>query len=132
MSESNERVAVQTYVPESQREIWRTEAERLDMSQAEYVRSMVQAGRRNFDLDRISRESEKPTSRDVTPGVDGLNDRVLAILREENYPSWEELVSELTRDVESDLDTALESLQDSNRIKYSGRHDGYMVNDDGR
>lgn len=132
MGDEDERVAIQTYVPASQRDIWRDEADSLDMSQAEYVRSMVQAGRRSFTLDSIARNPQEPHSPDVTPGVDGLNDRVLEILREHSFPSWNQVLEALTGHIEEDLEDALEELQESNLIKYSGRHDGYTVIDDGR
>lgn len=41
---------VATSVHEEQKAIWEQEAEEMDMSLSEYVRSMVQAGRRGFNL----------------------------------------------------------------------------------
>ena len=129
MSE-NDRVSVQTYVPADQRNRWREEAEELDMSQAEYVRTMVQAGRRSFDLG--SRNRDEPRSPDASPGGDGLKDRVLDVLRESGVADWEELVAGVTDDIERRLDDALEELQAEDRVRYSGRRGGYTVVDDGR
>lgn len=54
MSESDtDRVAVRTYVPAYQKERWREHAEELNMSQSEFVRSMVQAGRRGFGTEDV-------------------------------------------------------------------------------
>lgn len=139
MSSGDERVRVQTYVSSSQRDRWREEADELDMSQAEYVRSMVQAGRRSFDLNTdggsLNAESDNPAggdSPDVTPGVEGLEDRIIEVLRTEEYADWELLVAGVTDDIERRLDETLERLQTEGRIRYSGRHGGYTVIDDGR
>lgn len=139
MSSGDERVRVQTYVSSSQRDRWREEADELDMSQAEYVRSMVQAGRRSFDLNTdggsLNTESDSSVSDDspdVTPGVEGLEDRIIEVLRTEEYADWELLVAGVTDDIERRLDEALERLQTDGRIRYSGRHGGYTVIDDGR
>ena len=139
MSSGDERVAVQTYVSASQRERWRQEADELDMSQAEFVRSMVQAGRRSFDLstdgDSLSTEpgnAGDTAPPDATPGGEGLKERVLEVLREEEFADWDELLAGVTDDIEERLDGALEELQASDRIRYSGRRGGYTVVDDGR
>jgi len=139
MNMGDERVSVQTYVSASQRDRWRDEADELDMTQAEYVRSMVQAGRRSFDLSTelgsLSGETEKPDktpSPDATPRGNGLKDRVLEVVRELEFADWDELVAGVTDDIEQRLDETLEELQSEDRIRYSGRHGGYTVVDDGR
>ncbi|PSP82051.1 hypothetical protein BRC88_00860 [Halobacteriales archaeon QS_4_69_225] len=126
---NGDRVSVQTYVPAGQRDRWREEAEGLDMSQAEYVRTMVQAGRRGFDL---ADEGDEPTSPDATPGVDGLKSRVLAVLEEQGAADWDALLAGVTDDIEERLDETLEELQDENRVLHSGRQGGYTVVEDGR
>ena len=129
MSESDtERTVVKTYVPSYQKERWREHAAELGMSQSEFVRSMIQAGRRDFDLDDGTAE---PGSDDETPGVSGLEDRVLDVL-DDGYCSWDELVRSLTDDIEERLETTLQHLQRENRVRYSGRHGGYIAEDDGR
>jgi hypothetical protein len=126
-----ERVTVQTYVPAYQRDTWAREAEELDMSRAEYVRVMVQAGRRGFDLEDDSRKPVDGDEDGADPRGDGLEDRILAILGSEGYCDWDELVAGLTDDVEERLEDALDELQSANRVRYSGRHGGYTVVDDG-
>ena len=126
---NGDRVSVQTYVPAGQRDRWREEAEELDMSQAEYVRTMVQAGRRGFDL---ADGSDEPTSPDVTPGVDGLKGRVLAVLEGRGAADWDALLASVIDDIEERLDETLEELQAEDRVRYSGRQGGYTVVDDGR
>ncbi len=139
MATDEDRVSVQTYVTESQRNRWREEATDLDMSQAEYVRTMVQAGRRDFDLYTRGRDlntnAEDPVEagiEDATPGVDGLNSRVLDVLRESEFADWDELLAGVTENIEAQLEEALDELQSEDRIRYSGRHGGYTVVDDER
>ncbi|WP_255196136.1 DUF5805 domain-containing protein [Halorarius litoreus] len=129
------RTAVRTYVPEYQKSEWKRHADELGMSQAEFVRTMVQAGRRGFEFEGMSdQSSSKPAedhSPDVTPGVDGLERQVLELLESGSHLSWEELVAGLTDDIEDRLDETLGELQQENRIQYSGRHGGYTVVGDG-
>jgi len=123
-----ERVTVQTYVPRYQREVWEREADELGMSRAEYVRSMVQAGRRSFDLE--SENGEKGPSEHADPRGHGLEDRILSILGPEGFCDWDELVAGLTDDVEDRLEDALSELQAAGRVRHSGRHGGYTVVED--
>lgn len=139
MGTEAERVAVQTYVTERQRELWREEADDLDMTQAEYVRTMVQAGRRSFSLytesDSLNTDSKNPVkdrSPAVTPGGDGLKTRVLDVLHAEEFADWDVLLAGVTDDIEERLEEALDELQSEDRIRYSGRHGGYTVVEDGR
>lgn len=130
MEQDTERRAVRTYVPAYQKEVWREEAEALDMSQSEFVRTMVQAGRRGFDLDSPA-ATQKPSagvSSAPDPGGDGLEERVVETLRG-GTQSWDELVEELAGDFESRLDETLDSLQGDNRVRYSGREGGYVLVD---
>lgn len=136
MSESNPpadvettRTVVQTYVPAYQRDEWDEHADRLDMSRSEFVKTMVQAGRRSFD----NQES------DVRPGVapsadDGhvsetanLEARVLDALESAGCLSWEELLSVVSDDIETRLDDTIEQLEEANELRYNGREGGYVL-----
>lgn len=139
MADDDGRVSVQTYVTETQRDHWRSEAAELDMSNAEYVRTMVQAGRRGFDLttsddglNSSSGSDVEPDHSSSTPGVDGLKDRVLEVLRESEFADWDELLAGVTDDIEERLEGTLDELQSEGRVKYSGRHGGYTVIEDER
>jgi hypothetical protein len=129
-----ERVGVRTYVPQYQRDEWDRDAEELDMSRAEFVRVMVQAGRRSFDLGGSASETtdthEDTDDQDATPGVHGLEERLLDILDTDDHLSWEELVAGLTDDIEDRLEEALDELQRHNRVQYNGRRGGYTLVDD--
>lgn len=120
-STADSKVAVKTYVPAYQKEQWAEHADELGMSQTEFVRTMVQAGRRGFKPDR-----EEPRSGGADPGGDGLETRVLELLSEEPR-SWEQLLEAASGEIEERLDETLEDLQARDRVRYSGRHGGYTV-----
>lgn len=118
MSRETERVSVCTYVPAYQREMWRSDADRLGMSQSEYVRSMVQAGRRGFDTDDESVDIEEGDPSGTNPRGNGLETTILQLLEESGPLQWEELVSA--------VEDAIDSLQADSRIHHSGRQGGYV------
>ncbi|QCS42785.1 DUF5805 domain-containing protein [Natrinema versiforme] len=122
---SDDRTAVKTYVPQYQKEKWAEHADELEMSQSEFVRTMVQAGRSDFGIpsmdNLVSNAEESTESND-----DGFQDRILALLEREGVLDWDELVDRLIDDIEEDVDTALGQLQDDNLVRYSGRKGGYV------
>ncbi|WP_458190605.1 DUF5805 domain-containing protein [Haladaptatus sp. NG-WS-4] len=120
--DGTERTVVKTYIPEYQKDEWQAHADDLDMSQSEFVRAMVQAGRQGFELDRV-----QPVSEGSNPGSDELETRLLDLLDSEGYLSWEQLVERLVGDFEDRLDGLLDELQSRNRVQYSGRHGGYTL-----
>lgn len=130
----SETVQVKTRVPKYQREEWKAAADRLDMSQSEFVRTMVQAGRSGFE----GGESVVSASNPVEGAPDGSNPRgnsletrVESTLADAGAMSWDQLVDELAGDFEDRLEGALDELQSTNRIRYSGRDGGYVLTDDG-
>jgi hypothetical protein len=116
-----DRAVVKTYVPPEQKAEWQEHADDLDMSQSEFLRSMVQAGRRGFVIG-----DEEGGSGDATPRGSGLEDRVLEALSGDEFVSWEELVSELSGDFEDRLHETLQSLQAEDRIAHDPREGGYV------
>lgn len=117
MSDDTERVSVRTYIPRYQRQEWDQEADDLEMSRSEFMRTMVQAGRRDFNLEDANPSDQNPD----------LESQVLDLLQIESPAGFDELFAALTSDIEDQLDETLESLQSTNRIKYSGRKDGYTL-----
>ena len=115
------RAVVQTYVPTYQRDAWDEHAEKLEMSRSEFVKTMVQAGRREF-----GGAVDDPQGTDESSDED-LRDQVLGELRESDASDWEELLSGITGDIEARLDDTLQELQDAGRIRYSGRDGGYVL-----
>lgn len=116
-----ERTVVQTYVPAYQRDAWDEHAEELDMSRSEFVRTMVQAGRREFgggvDDPRDSAQASE----------EELRQRVLDFLENSGASEWDALLSDVTGDIETRLDETLQDLQETGRIRYSGRDGGYVL-----
>ncbi|MFC7226786.1 DUF5805 domain-containing protein [Salinirubellus salinus] len=129
----NERVGVRTYVPAYQRDLWRDQADELGMSLSEFVRTMVQSGRSGFErVESGQATPSKPVeggSPDATPGGDGLETGVVELLQSEGPLDWDQLVEGLAGDFEERLEDALDSLQSANRVKYSGRAGGYVVDE---
>lgn len=136
------RASVRTYVPEYQRDQWDDHAAELDMSRSEFVRSMVQAGRRGFagsetdvngpESANSSSESENPAatpSSDSDPKGSTMEDRVVDVLRSGDYLSWDELLQAVADDIEAELESALQDLQSSGQVTYSGRNGGYTIDE---
>jgi hypothetical protein len=121
----DDRAVVKTYVPPQQKEAWTTHAEELDMSLSEFLRSMVQAGRRGFFPD-----NEEGGSEGATPGGQGLEDRVLDIIAAEGVVSWDQLVEELSGDFEDRLDETVQSLSEASEIRFDPRRDGFVLQED--
>ncbi|NHN58680.1 MULTISPECIES: DUF5805 domain-containing protein [Halorussus] len=129
-----DRAVVKTFVPTYQKDEWKRHADELDMSQSEFVRTMVQAGRRGFGLESETVSSENRAegeSEGSSPGGDGLETRLLDLLDSGEYLSWDQLVEELAGDFEDRLEETLQRLQNDNRVQYSGRRGGYTVVGDG-
>ncbi|WP_137286902.1 DUF5805 domain-containing protein [Halorussus salinisoli] len=129
-----DRAVVKTFVPTYQKEKWKRHADELDMSQSEFVRTMVQAGRRGFDLESgadAAADRAEGSSDASDPGGNGLETRLLDLLDSGDYLSWDRLVEELAGDFEDRLEETLQRLQNENRVQYSGRRDGYTVTGDG-
>jgi hypothetical protein len=135
--DAGERAVVTTYVPEYQKQQWKHHAEDLDMSQSEFVKAMVQAGRRGFGADAQSLDSTTPFSSSESQGSDGgngenddLKQTVLAALDENPYLTWEELLESVIGDVETALEETITSLQENNEITHSPRRGGYVLMED--
>lgn len=120
------RKTVKTFVPAYQKEEWKRHADELDMSQSEFVRTMVQAGRRDFEIE-TPKTSHSESNIDEADDGEDLEEHVLAVLSASEHLSWEELVSALTENIEDRLEETLQQLQTENRVQYSGRRGGYTL-----
>lgn len=119
------RTAVKTYVPAYQKDEWQTHADNLGMSQSEFVRVMVQAGRREFgenESQSRTTESEEPIETQAD-----LSEEVTQALGEAETLSWDELLATITDDIEQRLEDCLDRMQEQNIVKYSGRKGGYSL-----
>jgi len=126
MSESEpdtSRTVVQTYVPAYQRDEWDDHAAQLDMSRSEFVRTMVQAGRRGFGADTGAPDA----GHDDTSSQASLDEQVLEELATSGPLSWEELLAAVTGDIEARLEQTLQRLKEDDELRYSGRRGGYII-----
>lgn len=114
------RTVVQVYVPAYQRDVWDEHADELDMSRSEFVKTMVQAGRRGFGGDPVADDS---TDTDGT----NLESQILTTLGEHDCLSWDELLAAVTGDIETRLEQTLQELQADGTVRYSGRDGGYVL-----
>lgn len=133
-TESNtDRASVMTYVSPAQKQEWVTHAETLNMSQSEFVRTMVQAGRRDFtvpDRSSITTETASRNTDSTNTQTNSLRARVIDALTADTYHEWDELLAIVSENIEQRLDQALAELQEASIITYSGRHGGYTLRED--
>jgi hypothetical protein len=127
----SERTRVQTYVPAYQKDAWQDHADELGMTQSEFVRTMVQAGRRGFLLEKRQKDGDSGGASSASnPQGTGIEEEVVEALSDEGALDWNQLLERLTADVEDRLDEALTALQNANRIQHSGRNGGYVLTDE--
>lgn len=121
---SGESKVMKTYVPAEQKEEWVEHADALGMSQSEFVRTMIQSGRRSFEIDQPRSSGGSDSGKEIVG-------RVRDVLQDSGALDWDALLAELTESVEEDLEAALGELQEMNEVRYSGRDGGYMLTTDG-
>lgn len=121
---AEERVSVKTSVPQYQKEAWREHANALDMSQSEFVRTMVQAGRRGFEV-----EPPETPSATANPRGSALRGPVLETLSNEEHREFDEIVDSLAEEFEDRVDDILQSLTTAGVVEVSGRK-GYRLKGD--
>ena len=121
------RKVVKTFVPAYQKEEWKRHADELDMSQSEFVRTMVQAGRSDFEFEATGTSESGTEGESASSSGDELEEHVLSVLSTTEHLSWDRLTDELTNNIEDRLEGTLQRLQTENRIQYSGRHGGYTL-----
>jgi len=122
------RTVVKTYLPAYQRDEWDEHADELGMSRSEFVKAMVQAGRRGFEPE----VRPEPTTDDAEGETNSADDdlieaAVFDALSTDDYRSWDELLDAVSDDIEGRLEDTLQELQANDRVRYSGRHGGYTL-----
>lgn len=121
------RTTVKTYVPAYQKDEWQSHAADLGMSQSEFVKAMVQAGRRGFLTTDSNSTDESQEEQNGEAQDDDLKERVTDVLETEEHLAWDVLLEAVTDDIETRLEETLADLQDENVVRYSGRHGGYTL-----
>lgn len=125
------RTAVRTYVPAYQKDRWQEHADRLDMSMSEFVRMMVQSGRRGFlEAEENAATDTDASENESSSGPGDVDAAVIAALSEHEYLAWDDLVDAVIGDVEEQIENTLQQLQSENRVQYSGRQGGYTLIDE--
>lgn len=99
-------------VSEVTAEVWRDHRDELEMStDSEYIRAMVEAGRKQLSL--------------VSPldsgGEGSLRNQILAVLDDEEFKDWDEIRAALIRQLEEDLDAELKALEEAGEVETSPR-----------
>lgn len=113
MPNTIKRKRARTSVPEDQLEIWDEEAEEMDLTRAEYIRLMIQAGRRQFPVCDTDESDE-------SEGIN-IEARVLDALREHGELTWDELDAEVIGDLEQQVEQAVDDLEDEGMVETSLR-----------
>lgn len=125
-----ERTVVQVYVPAYQRAEWDEHADDLGMSRSEFVKTMVQAGRRGFGADTESTVASASDTDSTEDGGEGLREKVIECLGDAGPLSWDELLAAVSDDIENRLERTLSELQDQGKVRHSGREGGYVLESD--
>ena len=113
-SSTQDRVVVKTTIPREQKERWAADAETLDMSQSEFIRTMVQAGRSAIDGFVLE---GPPDHSDPRGNV--LERVVLEILSEPL--SFDELEQQCTEQFPQILEDIVANLHERGMIDYTPR-----------
>jgi hypothetical protein len=130
------RASVVVYTPAYQRDEWDKEAEELGMSRSEYLRMIIQAGRKHFNHNK-GQERLTSMGKPETPIPDSehpsntfsddisLKTQILESISTEEYLTWNEIVDIVVDDIERYIDKTLDELRESNQIKYDGQKGGF-------
>lgn len=118
----SEDVKLNVAVPEHQRDVYDEEAEQMGFaSRAAYVRSMINAGRRDFGLDPQGSGGEDTTLEDF------VEQRIVAIIDDADGASRDAVIEEVTGDIEQTVTDCLARLDDAGKIDYDIQQDGLVV-----
>ncbi len=111
-----------TTVPRYQLELYDEEAEQMGFSsRSEFIRSMINAGRRDFGLD-----SGGTTGEDGVPQR-SLEQRVVRLIEEADGLTEQEVVDALTENTEKRVTEILNDLNDEGVIDYDVRQSGFVM-----
>lgn len=112
MPRTDKRKRIRTSAPEEQIDQWEKEADEMNVTRAEYMRLMIQAGRRQFPV--------CDTGNDQSDGIN-VENRVLDALEEHGELTWEELIETAIGDVEDKVESTIEELDAQGKVSISLR-----------
>lgn len=130
-----DRTEVKTYLPRFQKERWREDADTLDMSMSEFVRSMVQAGRRGFALaeedagENVITPRRKGDLDPVHPGGNDIKEGVLDAV-EDGPKTFDDLTDIVMGDLEDQIADSLDSLMNDDLVVFDHRDREYLIIDE--
>jgi len=127
MTDESDPVTVSTRIPKAQRDRWREDADALDMSQSEFVRAMVQAGRRGFSSNGANGNAVETDVAAADPRGSDLRTAILDVLRREGELEWAEIADAVIGDVEDDVEGELLALQARDEVRHSPQRGTYAV-----
>lgn len=109
-------------VPEDQCDRYDEEADRMGFdSRAAYLRAMINAGRREFDLEPQVDDDEEATLRGF------IDERVLNAIAATDGAGSGEVVDEIVGEIEGLVTESIERLNEEGAINYSVDADGLVV-----
>lgn len=111
--EHPEKKRAKTYAPIEQVELWDEEADKMGITRSEYMRFMIQAGRRQFPICN--------TDNGGSDGID-IENRVLSALDEHGELTWDELIEETVGDIEEAIEDTIEELDEDGTVSISLRN----------
>lgn len=109
-------------VPEEQRDIYDDEAEQMGFdSRSAYIRSMINAGRRDFGL------NPKGPSQDSASFDALIEARITSLLQDGDALTKDEVVAELEAELEEIATDVLDQLDDDGTIDYDVQQNGFVM-----
>jgi hypothetical protein len=112
---------IEVEVPANLLRAWEHQASKAKLSVSEYVVRMTEAGRMSVQMQPASGGDAAAMS------VEQLTDEVVEQLRHEEAVSWDQLVDAISKNLEEQLEDALDRLQEDDVVRYSGLKGGYRL-----
>lgn len=91
----------------------------MNVTRAEYMRTMIQAGRRNFGL-------AEPQDTAESDGID-VEERVIEALEQHGELSWDELLEIAVGDVEEEVESTINTLEENDQVQVSLRNNSVSL-----
>ena len=110
------------YPSSAQKDIWNEEAEELGLSKSDYYIQMVQAGRREFDLQDLEHTGDRPAS--LEGRSDNVETRIREVLDEDEATSFDEIVDHVVGSLKQEID---EYLREAPDVEHSPVRGGYYL-----
>lgn len=104
-------------VPIDECEEWMSEKEEMNMTNSEFCRSMIRAGRRNLNLTDAHPDNQGTN-------LDEIENEVIKCLSSTDAKSFNEIIDSLVGDIEDEVQEVLLENEDAT---YIPKEDGYIL-----